>query len=76
MYLFFVCKVKSKDKLSVFEKHQFLLVVYIYIIYTVNINIQPLVYAVDGSLHIVEVFGQTTNSFLQLSDPLRITCRR
>lgn len=41
-----------------------------------NIHVQPLVDAVDGGLHAVEVFGQTADGFLQLSDLLGVAWRQ
>lgn len=38
-----------------------------------NSDVQPLVYAIDGGLHVVEVFGQAMNGVLQLPDLLCVS---
>ena len=41
-----------------------------------SIHSQPLVYAVNGGLHVVQVFGQAADCLLQLFDLLTVTLRQ
>lgn len=41
-----------------------------------NIHVQPVIYAIDGGLHVVEVFPQAVDGALQLLDLLRVACTK